>query len=122
MGNAYRQYKFKFYLNMNHYIIIDDKPGEVHPHTWEIIISVIATQDDMTPFASIERKMEEIMDLDEDTLTMDSLLDDIDEWDSLSVLSLTVYAKKTLGIDLETSVIISFKTINDIYIKCFGGD
>ena len=67
-------------------------------------------------------KMEEIMDLDEDTLTMDSLLDDIDEWDSLSVLSLTVYAKKTLGIDLETSVIISFKTINDIYIKCFGGD
>lgn len=65
-------------------------------------------------------KMEEIMDLDEDMLTMDSLLEDIDEWDSLSVLGLTVYAKKTLGIELGTSVIISFKTVRDIYNKCFG--
>lgn len=65
-------------------------------------------------------KMEEIMDLDEDILTMDSLLEDIDEWDSLSVLALTVYAKKTLGIELETSTIISFKTVQDIYNKCFG--
>lgn len=65
-------------------------------------------------------KMEEIMDLDEDILTMDSLLKDIDEWDSLSVLALTVYAKKTLGIELETSTIISFKTVQDIYNKCFG--
>lgn len=64
-------------------------------------------------------KMEEIMDLDEDILTMDSLLEDIDEWDSLSVLALTVYAKKTLGIELETSTIISFKTVQDIYNKCF---
>lgn len=65
-------------------------------------------------------KMEEILDLDEDILTMDSLLEDIDEWDSLSVLALTVYAKKTLGIELETSTIISFKTVQDIYNKCFG--
>lgn len=68
MENAYRQYKFKFYLNMNHFIIVDDKPGEVHPHTWEIIISVISTQSEMTPFASIERKMDEIMEPYQDQL------------------------------------------------------
>lgn len=68
MEKAYRQYKFKFYLNMNHYIVIDDKPGEVHPHTWEIILSVISAQSDMTPFANIERKMDEIMEQYQDKL------------------------------------------------------
>lgn len=68
MENAYRQYKFKFYLNMNHFIIVDDKPGEVHPHTWEIIISVISTQSEMTPFTNIERKMDEIMEQYQDQL------------------------------------------------------
>ncbi len=69
MEKAYRQYKFKFYLNMNHYITVNDKPGEVHPHTWEIIVSVIATGGDgMMPFASIERKMDEIMNPYQDQL------------------------------------------------------
>lgn len=68
MENTYRQYKFKFYLNMNHFIIVDDKPGEVHPHTWEIIISVISTQSEMTPFTNIERKMDEIMEQYQDQL------------------------------------------------------
>ncbi|MDE7017986.1 MAG: 6-carboxytetrahydropterin synthase [Lachnospiraceae bacterium] len=71
MEKAYRQYKFKFYLNMNHFIIMNDKPGEVHPHTWEIIISVIAAQSDMTPFANIERKMDEIMEQYQDKLLND---------------------------------------------------
>ena len=31
--------------------------------------------------------MEEIMDLDEGTLTLDSVLEDIDEWDSVAILS-----------------------------------
>lgn len=68
MAKTYKQYKFKFYLNMNHFIIIDGKPGEVHPHTWEIIISVISDQDKMTPFANIERKMDEIMKRYQDQL------------------------------------------------------
>ena len=65
-------------------------------------------------------KMEEIMDLDEDMLTMDSVLEDIDEWDSLSVLSLTVFAKKTLGKDLTTEKVLAFKTVEDIYNYCFA--
>lgn len=65
-------------------------------------------------------KMEEIMDLDEDMLTMDSVLEDIDEWDSLSVLSLTVFTKKTLGKDLTTEKVLAFKTVEDIYNYCFA--
>ncbi len=60
MAKTYKQYKFKYYLNMNHFITINDKPGEVHPHTWEISISVITERGDL-PFTNIERKMDEIM-------------------------------------------------------------
>lgn len=71
MDNTYRQYKLKSYLNMNHFIIIDNKPGEVHPHTWELIVSVISAQSDMTPFTNIERKIEEILDQYQDKLLND---------------------------------------------------
>lgn len=63
-------------------------------------------------------KMEEIMDLDEGMLAMDSVLEDIDEWDSLSVLSLTIFVKKTLGKVLTTEKILQFKTVEDIYNYC----
>lgn len=68
MDKTYRQYKLKSYLNMNHFIIIDNKPGEVHPHTWELIVSVVSAQSDMTPFTNIERKIETIMDQYQDKL------------------------------------------------------
>ena len=68
MAQVYKQYKFKYYLNMNHYIIINGKPGEIHPHTWEIMISVISDQDKMMPFISIERKLDEIMEQYQDKL------------------------------------------------------
>ncbi len=71
MEKTYRQYKLKFYLNMNHFIIIGDKLGEVHPHTWEIIISVVSAQEDMTPFTNIERRMEAVMDQYQDKLLND---------------------------------------------------
>ena len=32
--NMYREYRLKFYLNMRHYIIINEVKGETHPHTW----------------------------------------------------------------------------------------
>ncbi len=68
MEKIYRQYKLKFYLNMNHFIIINGQNGEVHPHTWEICVSVISSQEKMTPFVNIERKMDEIMGQYQDKL------------------------------------------------------
>lgn len=36
----YREYKIKFYLNARHYIIINGRQGEVHPHTWEFALNI----------------------------------------------------------------------------------
>ena len=36
----YREYRIKFYLNMRHYIIIDGKKGEIHPHKWEFALDI----------------------------------------------------------------------------------
>ena len=59
--------------------------------------------------------LEEIMDYeDEGNLSADMLLKDIEEWDSLSSLSLTVEVKKNYGVNLTTEEIMSFKKVQDI--------
>lgn len=58
--------------------------------------------------------LEEIMDLDEGTLCLDSVLEDFEEWDSLSKLSLIAAAKKDFGIVLGTEKIAAFSTVKDI--------
>ena len=59
--------------------------------------------------------LEEIMDYeDEGNLKADMLLEDIEEWDSLSSLSLTVEVKKKYGNNLTTEEIKAFKTVQDI--------
>ncbi len=68
MGKIHRQYRFKFYLNMNHFIIIDDMPGAVHPHTWEIVVSVVSDQEQLTPFINIERKIDGLMEQYQDKM------------------------------------------------------
>lgn len=57
---------------------------------------------------------EEIMDVEEDTLSMDTLLDDIDEWDSLSALTLIVESKKRWGKGITTEIIDELKTVSDL--------
>ena len=60
--------------------------------------------------------LEEIMDYeDEGNLKADMLLEDIEEWDSLSSLSLTVEVKKKYGNNLTTEEIKTFKTVQDIF-------
>ncbi len=58
--------------------------------------------------------LEDIMDLDEGTLTVDSVLDDFEEWDSLSKLSLIVEAKQKFGLILKPEILKNFKTVDDI--------
>ena len=55
--------------------------------------------------------LEEVMDLDEGDLEEDALLEDIDEWDSLSVLTLISEMKKRFDIVLSTQQIREFKMI-----------
>lgn len=58
--------------------------------------------------------LEEIMDLDEGTLTLDDKLDGIEEWDSLSKLSLIAETKHSFGIVMKAEVLKNFKTVQDI--------
>lgn len=65
----------------------------------------------------IEEKLcvlEEILELEEDTLKPEMILDDIEEWDSMSKLYLVSYVKKNLKKRLSIEEIKSFRTVQDI--------
>ncbi len=52
------KYKFKFYLNASHFIIINGKQGEAHPHTWEFILDVVLPNSEFVQFSVYERIIE----------------------------------------------------------------
>lgn len=53
-----REYKFKFYLNANHYIIIDGKEGQIHPHTWEFMITIMRDSQTFVQFDEFEKEID----------------------------------------------------------------
>ena len=54
-----RTYRFKFYLNANHYIIINGVEGETHPHTWEFTIDIMIKNDEFVEFNTYEKSISE---------------------------------------------------------------
>lgn len=52
------KYKFKFYLNASHYIFINGKQGEAHPHTWEFTLDVVLPNSEFVQFSLYERAIE----------------------------------------------------------------
>ncbi len=58
--------------------------------------------------------LEEIMDVEPETLEENTVLEDVEEWDSLSTLSLIAEMKKQYGIKLNTETIKEFKTVADV--------
>ena len=70
---------------------------------------------------SLEEKLElleEIMDY-EDSLGVDMVLSDLEEWDSLSTLAPAAKVKELYGENLTNDEIQNFKTVKDIcdYLK-----
>ncbi len=70
---------------------------------------------------SLEEKLElleEIMDY-EDSLGVDMVLSDLEEWDSLSTLALAAKVRELYGENLTNDEIQNFKTVKDIcdYLK-----
>lgn len=57
----YNQYKYKFYLNANHSIMIGDRMGQVHPHTWEIMIDIVKIIEEFVPFSVVEKTIDTIL-------------------------------------------------------------
>ena len=58
----YREYKFKFYLNANHYIIINGKNGQTHPHTWEFVFYIMKSEGEFVLFNKFEKGIEEYLE------------------------------------------------------------
>lgn len=58
----YREYRLKSYLNMNHYIIINGKQGQTHPHTWEFITTIIVSGTEFVEFSTFESLIEGYLD------------------------------------------------------------
>ena len=50
----YREYELKFYLNAQHYILMDGRKGDDHPHTWEFSLNIRIENGAFTPFAVFE--------------------------------------------------------------------
>ena len=53
--------------------------------------------------------------LDNESVTMDSALDDIDEWDSLSAVSFIAFANSSFGKTLMPDKVWECKTIRELY-------
>lgn len=58
--------------------------------------------------------LEETLEVEEGSLNEDSILADIDEWDSLAKLSLMALAKKDFSKTLTAEQIKNFATVKDI--------
>ena len=58
--------------------------------------------------------LEETLELDEGTLTADTVLADVDEYDSMAKLSLIVMMDDEFGVKLTGDMIKGFETVGDI--------
>jgi acyl carrier protein len=58
--------------------------------------------------------LEEMMELDEGTLTPETVLEDIEEWDSMAALSFIVLLDEEFNKKITAKEIRAFKTIGDM--------
>lgn len=54
----FQKYQFKCYLNGGHYIIIDGRQGQVHPHTWEFVLTILIQKEEFLEFNVFEKAIE----------------------------------------------------------------
>ena len=57
-NDIYREYRFKFYLNANHFIVIDGQEGQRHPHTWEFMVNIAIDRREFVQFNDYEKAIE----------------------------------------------------------------
>ena len=58
--------------------------------------------------------LEDMLELDEGSLTTDTVLDDVDEYDSMAKLSLIVLMEDEFDVKLTGDMIKNFETVGDI--------
>lgn len=58
----YRVYRYKFYLDANHFIYTPaGTPGMIHPHTWEFTVELKNKNGDFVMFHEIEALINEVL-------------------------------------------------------------
>lgn len=67
----FREYRLKFYLNARHYIIIDNKKGSVHPHTWEFALTILIHRKEFVEFKIFEQKINDYLEKYQNTVLND---------------------------------------------------
>lgn len=60
------------------------------------------------------RLIEEMMELEEGALALDTVLEDVEEYDSFFKLYLTAHARKNMDKKLTVAEIENFRTVQDI--------
>lgn len=60
------------------------------------------------------RKLEDILELDDNTLNGTENLEELDDWDSLAVMSFIAMVDEDFGIAIDADGIMGCKTINDL--------
>lgn len=58
----YKQYKYKFYLNLNHSVEMNGNRGQIHSHTWEVAMGIAMVTQGMVRFSDIEKKVNSMLD------------------------------------------------------------
>lgn len=58
----YREYRLKSYLNMNHSIILNGKQGQIHPHTWEFLTTIVVAGNVFIEFRTFETLLEQYLE------------------------------------------------------------
>lgn len=51
-------YKFNFYLNAKHMVLINGEESDIHPHTWEIKILIVCKNGVYVEFSKFENLIE----------------------------------------------------------------
>lgn len=51
-------YRFKFYLNARHSVMFSGKYSNIHPHTWEVVVSFGSDAADTVNFTEFEKELE----------------------------------------------------------------
>ena len=64
--------------------------------------------------------LEETLEVDEGTLTPETLLDTVGEYDSMAKLSLIVMMEDEFNVKLDSDTVRGFKTVEDILKKMEG--
>ena len=67
-----REYRLKFYLNAQHYVVLDGVKGQAHPHTWEFSLNIRTLCDTMTPFHVYEQSINAYLEGFQDTVLNDT--------------------------------------------------